>query len=469
MNDVNSKNKIFFWIFGIIFSILVFISINISPQLLYIKENIVLTLLIVLTVLILFFIIGLFSSKLPRFFYSFLFKQKEGFENIKDEVKRIETEEDLNNLVKRLKFVIKTISSNKYSKDAINSLISVIGLDTNQAEKVYRNILLLKRLKIFCILIGFIFSIFLYAIINHFDFFNFINHNFILTFGVCFVVFMLFFLEGILITRLPDSFYLSLININKEKIINNRNNLNYKNTVLKKYEDKQKHNVLEIKHTIKYLLKQGIHKDWIRQILKNYGLKDKIISVFIDEAEKENLSENNNFVKQNNVVSEKIKLATLKLSLAKVHENFISLKDIYSKISNIQKDLDTISNKQKKLEKMSSSDISKDFDKFIQKTNDIKKEDLQKRIPKMDVKIKDKSKYKEYVNFLYNLILPHVSKYSEKELISIFLYEGYDYELIDDVIFKLKKNNVHFNKEKKGNTSKIVNFLNNFYYKFKKD
>ena len=469
MNDINSKNKMFFWIFGIIFAILVFISINIFPQFNYIQENIVLTLLIILIVLILFFIIGLFSSKLPRFFYSFLFRKQDDFENIKDEVKRIETEKDLNDLVKRLKFVIKTISFNKYSKEAVNSLISIVGLDSNQAEKVYRNVLLLKRLKLFCITIGLIFSIVLYFLIINFNLFNFINQNIILTFGVCFVVFMLFFLEGILITRLPDSFYLSLININKEKIINNRNNLNYKNTVLKKYEDEQKQNVLEIKHTIKYLLKEGIHKDWIKKVLQNYGLKDKIIDVFITEAEKENLNEKNNFIKKNDNVSEKIKLATLKLSLAKVHENFISLKDIYSKISNIQKDLDTISSKQKSLEKMSSSDISKDFDKFIKNTTDIKKEDLQKRIPKLNINFKDKSKYKEYVTFLYNLILPHVSKYSEKELISIFLYEGYDYELIDDVIFKLKKNNVHFGKEKKSDTSKIVTFLNNFYEKFKRN
>ncbi|MDD3178299.1 MAG: hypothetical protein PHR26_02150 [Candidatus ainarchaeum sp.] len=468
MVDINSKNKIFFWIFGIIFSLIIFISINIFPKLNYIKNNIVLTLFIILIILILFFIIGLFSSKLPTFFYSFLFKKSTDFENIKDEVKKIETEKDLNDLVNRLKVVIKTISSNKYSKKAVDSLISVIGLDTYQAEKVYRNIFLLKRLKFLCILIGFIFSVVLYILLNNLDFFNFINHNFILIFGICFVVFILFFLEGILITRLPDSFYLSLININKDILINNRNNINYKNIILKKFEDKQKQNILEIKHTIKYLLKQGIHIDWIKKILKNYGLQDKIIDVFIDEAKNEILSENNNFIKKDINISDKIKFATLKLSLAKVHENFVNLKDIYSKISVIQKDLDLISKKQESLEKITSSNISKDFNDFIKKTNEIKKDDLKNRIPKMNINFKDKSKYKDYVTFLYNLILPHVSKYSEKELISIFLYEGYDYELIDDVIFKFKKNKIVFGKDKLSKSPKIIDFLNNFYEKVKK-
>jgi hypothetical protein len=268
---------------------------------------------------------------------------------------------------------------------------------------------------------------------------------------------------------MPQSFYLKLINLNKETILKNKKLLLEKYTNINKIKDVEKKDINSIKQTIKYLLKEGLKKEWIEQIIKNYGFSSSVSSKFIEEATKE-LKELPKDLKE-------IKLGSsaLKLSLARIEESFSDLKEIYSKLSELQSIVDDLSKRQKELETLSEIAIKKQLKSLSRKNSKLNQqfsEPIEKPIISIDLnklkKLEVEPERNEIVNFLYNLVLPHIKNYSEKELVSLLLYKGYSFELVEDLILKIKDNKKEFGKKEKSTQEMIINKINLIYNLFSK-
>lgn len=472
MLEGNKKgnSKIFFWIFGIIFAIVIYISIKTIPFFSYLNQIMWLPLFISLIIIILFFIIGNFSKKVPFYYISLIFnKNKKNLKDLSLKIEEKETESDIQNLVSKLKNILKIISAYGYSKESSLFLINSIGISKASAEKIIHELKRLRNIKRTCIFLGLFISISVFILISYLPIFEFIKEVTILRFAIPFVILFLFFLEGFLVTRMPQSFYLKLIDLNKETILNNKKLILEKYTNIKKIKDVEKKDIASIKQTIKYLLKEGLKKEWIEQIIKNYGFSSDVSSEFVDEAIKE-LKELPKDLKE-------IKLgnAALKLSLAKIEESFSDLKKIYSKLSELQSVVDNLSKRQKELETLSEIAIKKQLKSLSGKNSQLNKqlsETLEKPIISIDLeklkKLGEDPERNEIVNFLYNLVLPYIKNYSEKELVSLLLYKGYSYELVEDLILKIKNNKKKFGKIEKSAQEKIISKINLLYNLFSK-
>jgi|GEM_PF-3579913 len=460
-NKTNSK--ILFWIFGIVFSVVLYFVLTSVNVFLYISQTVWLPIFIILIVLILFFVIGNFSSKIPSFFFCSLFNKKQNLSKLKEIIAKKESQEDIDLLVKRIKSIFNSISASKYSEESIVVLINLIGVDKEHAQNIVKNIVRLRALKRTCWILGIILFIIIYILIIRLPIFSFITVIPVLPFAVAFTVLLLFVLEGILITRMPESFYLDLVKINKHKIIDNKIKLTTSSKDITNYQEKQKQDIQEIKQTLRYLLKQhDLNKKWIEKILTNYNISEKVAKQFIDEISNE-ISNKEKVVPK----SSKAQEATIKLSLAKIHENFMNLKSIYNKLSLIQKDISSLSDRQKELETVSKSKIMKDL-------KDYSKKEINKSIKTKLTKFKSKmeneknTSYYKMIVYLYNLVLPNVSKYSEKSLFGLLISDGLSYEVTSDVIKKLKDNNIMFGKRNIKLQEVVVNKVNSIYDKFSK-
>jgi len=464
------NSRIFFWGFGIIFALVVYICITTIPFFSYLNQIVWLPLFISLIIILLFFIIGNFSKKVPFYYVSLIFnKDRKHLKDLTLKIEETETESDLNSLVNKLKDIFRIISAYGYSKESSLFLINSIGISKASAEKIILELKRLKNIKKTCIFLGIFIAVSVFALINYLDVFLFIKENLILRFSIPFIILFLFFLEGFLVTRMPQSFYLKLINLNKETILKNKKLLLEKYTNINKIKDVEKKDINSIKQTIKYLLKEGLKKEWIEQIIKNYGFSSSVSSKFIEEATKE-LKELPKDLKE-------IKLGSsaLKLSLARIEESFSDLKEIYSKLSELQSIVDDLSKRQKELETLSEIAIKKQLKSLSRKNSKLNQqfsEPIEKPIISIDLnklkKLEVEPERNEIVNFLYNLVLPHIKNYSEKELVSLLLYKGYSFELVEDLILKIKDNKKEFGKKEKSTQEMIINKINLIYNLFSK-
>ena len=474
MNFIKSKAKAFFWLFGIIFTYICYLVINHIPLFEYIKNSSWLAYAIYIVILLLFFIVGLFFSKIPNFFYILFFKPHMDLNDVIKEVKISKNEDDVNLLVDKFKKIIKIVSKYRYSKKATLNILESIGFTKEQSEKISKTIILLKKMKTFIYFTGFIIALIVYAILINLPSFKFLYLiSPILPIVIAFVVLVLFVIEANVVTQLPNSFYLNLTNITKDKMEKYKQEV-YKNTAaIKKFQKLQKQNVIEIKNTVKYLLKQNIKKSWIENVLKNYSIDEKVAKDLINKANAE--IKDTKVSKIND--SDKLQDATIKLSLAKIQENFMTLKELYSKIQLLQKNVDEISKKQSVLERVynkEKAEVSikelednKNLSKFKKQGNVLKKKLDKKNFPKINVDVTDKNTYKKYVDFMYHIIQPHVENYTKQELYAILLSEGYKYEFVNDVIKQLEDNKIKF-KTIRSSKFSFVDLINNLYSKVSK-
>ncbi len=450
-----SEIKVIFWIFGTIFTgIIYYLIMNVS-FLSYIKEIHLLPLIIVLILLIFFFLIGIFSSKIPIFWYS-IFKKKDLKESLtKIELKR--KEEEVNRLVKKLKKSIDALSKKEYSEASINYFIKNIGLTEEHAKQIIKNIRQLRRLKTLSVFLGLFLSVILYFIVTNLDIFSHIPKIIVLISSI--VIFLLFILEGFLITRMPIEFYLNLINLNKETLLNTQKEFSSKSDLLKEFDSKQKNLLDNIKNATKFLLTQNVDKKSIFNYFKKFDVNEETINNFIKISENEILKEN----ESKNILNSESN-AIIKLTLSQIQENFQKINEIYQKVSSLQKEVSEISERQKKLETLPKIDVSKEI-KNIGKT---KFKNLKQFSSKKINSVEDEE-YEKLISYIYHLFLPQVNTFSQNDLFSTLVYSGYPYEVIEDVISRFKKKGVVFGKDKKYSFSeRIINKINNFYDYFSK-
>ncbi len=455
--------KIFTWVFGLIFTGIVYYLINTLDSLNYIRESAFLPYIIILISLIFFFFIGQILSKYPIFWYAKI--RNSNLKQVLSEVEIKKKEEDIGVLVSKLKQGIFVLSSSNYSEESINYLMTNVGITKEHANKIVLNIKQLKRLKTFSIVLGLFLSVILYFVVSNLSVFVSIN-NYILIISSL-IVFILFVLEGHLITRMPDSFYLNLININKKKVLETHKAIVEKQYEIKNYDLKQKKLLDDVKKATKFLLNQNIGKEAIKNFFSKYDINDKTIDNFINSSQQEiNSNENIN----NNIVLSSKSDSAIKLTLSKIHDSFKQINQIYNQVSSLQKEVSDISERQKKLENMSTLNVSKQVKKLKKESIILDKFKGIEKIKEADIseikELLDKKsdEYAKLISYLYHLFLPYVEKTSQNDVFSTLVYYGYPYEIIEDVLQKFKDKKVIFGKDKtSGLGDKFVNKINKFY------
>ena len=146
------------------------------------------------------------------------------------EVKISKNEDDVNLLVEKFKKIIKIVSKYRYSKKAILNILGSIGFTKEQSEKISKTIILLKKMKTFIYFTGFVIALIVYAILTNLSSFKFLYLiSSILPIGIALTVLILFIIEANVVTQLPDSFYLNLTNLTKDKLEKYKQEV-YKNT-----------------------------------------------------------------------------------------------------------------------------------------------------------------------------------------------------------------------------------------------
>jgi hypothetical protein len=184
----------------------------------------------------------------------------------------------------------------------------------------------------------------------------------------------------------------------------------------------------------------------------------------------------------------------LELFLSKIHEEFISLKDIYEQLNKMNVEISDIKKNQNQLKSFTSKNISNNkvkttvdnnnnnpdvtnknysFKKIKNKTFINKNKVLtvyDKNVLEKDLEdVPNSKKYSSLIDFLFNLLKPYTSKYTQKEIYSFLLSEGYATYIIDDVIIKFKDNKILFAAKSRPLSEKFVYFVNNMYTKISKN
>lgn len=456
--DIMNKRtfKTLFWTFGLIFTGMIYYLILNYSSFQYIKESFFLTYSILLVCLILFFILGNLFSRYP-ILWSFKFRSK-NLATVVSEIEFKKKEDDLDYLVKKIKQTLSYLSNEKYSEFSINYLMGSVGISKENAQNILINIKKLKRLKTISVILGLLVSVFIYFFVSSISSLEGISKTILILSSV--VVFLLFVLEGYLVTRMPNSFYLNLVNINQKRIIDSQKKRVKKFNQLKGFNLKQDELLNTIKNSVKFLLDQNISKSDIINFLKKYNVSEDIISDFIKSSEKEDLQKNKVNIKSDSAI---------KLSLRNIEENLKKIKDISKQVTALESQVLEISKRQQKLENISSIDVLKEIKKLKKEPiveNKLKGAGSEKvDLKKIKLMIDDKSQdYEKLINYLYHLFLPLSETSSKNDVFSTLVYYGYPYEVIEDLLQRFKDKDVVFGKDKKSNlTERIVNRINSFY------
>lgn len=455
--------KTFFWIMGVIFSGMFYYLIHNAPSLKYISETTYLPFLIIIVILALFFLVGIFMSKIPLLWYS-KFK-KYNLDEVLDEVEFQEKNEYVDKLVSSLKKTISLLSTSSFSEESINYLITNVGVSENYAKDIISNIKKLKKVRALSILLGLFLSIFLYLFITNYQVFtNIPKYVFSLS---AIVIFILFVFEGYLVTRMPDSFYLNLIKINKKKILENKKEYLSLEDKISNYKNEQTKLLSNIENATTFLLKQNISKQAIINFFNKHNISKDVIYDFIKSSEEKIKLEK----KLHKFSPKQVPSSMIKLSLKKIDESFKKINDLYQEITSLQDKIQALTKRQEKLEMIS---LIQDKENFI-KQNKLKLPSHLKNIDvikisktQLNVILENKNnEYPEFIKSIYFLFLPHINKLTQNDIFTMLAYNNYPYEVIEDVLQMFKKYG-YFLKENKNIFDKAVDKINYFYRFFVK-
>jgi hypothetical protein len=491
MSSTNKKG--IFWLIGLIISLVLYILIKTQPIFSFLNDLLWLPLAIILIIIVLFLIIGQLISRVP---IEFLIRSKKlKFNDIEKKVNLIYKKEDIDNFSKNLRNIFNYISKENYSKESIKIFSDFVGLDKKTTNNLLQNSKKLKFVKLIYWIIGFILCILNYVLIVYLPYFEFLENIWFLPYSISLIIFILFFAEGLFAVRMPASFYLNILDISRNKYLENQKEIINKSDILKDYKTQQKVAITRIKNTIAYLKKMNIKDEDIEKLLNKEGFSKNTSKELI----KYSLEKMSQISKLPNTSSDKV----LELFLSKIHEEFISLKDIYEQLNKINVEIYDIKKNQSQLKSFTSKSTSNNKVKTVVNNNsddndiDVKKKDSSFKKVKNKILInkakalinKDKTlnvddkkvleknleavpnsnKYSSLIDFLFNLLKPYVSKYTKKEIYSFLLSEQYATYIIDDVITKFKDNKISFAAKSRPLSEKFVYFVNNMYNKISKN
>ncbi|HOW29271.1 MAG TPA: hypothetical protein PK685_01160 [archaeon] len=431
--------KMFFWIFGLLFSIAIYFLLQ-----KFSSNPTWVTLAISLIVIFLFYIVGEILAHISGIYF-YLLNNKNSKELL--EIARQEEEKQkIHEVVKKLKNTMSFVISQNYSEESIKMLNEYVGINSEETYKLIEITKKLIKVKWTYWLFGLMFSIMNVFLIFFVDYFSFLRYPIYVPILINIIIFVLFYIEGLLVMRLPDNFYLKILNLKQKKV--------KEKTIKKKeiLETKQKMSVESIKTAIRYLLKIKVPKDKIITIITNQGFSKKAAEEIMMQITDDQI---NTLAK----LPEKKGSALEKVFVSKIYEEFMKLKEVNQEINSIKENLSKVEDRQKEIEQNLKSLKSEkpiigneNTEKYFEK-------------PKITNQIKAEKgfKFSKDVYFLYNLILPQAAKYKKEDIQSFLLYQNYSLETVEDLMELFKQNNVKF--KEKDSENKIISFINRLFDK----
>lgn len=431
--------KIFFWVFGLIFSIVIYFLLQ-----RYSNNPTHVVLAISLVVIFLFYIVGEILSHISDIYF-YLLNNKNPKELV-ELVRQEEEKQKIHEIITKLKSTMAFVVSQNYSEESIRMLNEHVGINSEETYKLIEITKKLIKVKWTYWLFGLLFSIINIFLIFYIDYFSFLRTPAFIPILINIVIFFLFYIEGLLVMRLPDSFYLKILDLGQEKI---------KHEAIKKkeiLENKQKISVEGIKTSIKYLLKIKVPKEKIINIVINLGFSKKTAEEILMQITEEQINKLSK-------LPEKKGSAIEKIFVSKIYEEFMKLKEVNQEINAIKENLSKVEDRQKEIETNLKS-LKSDKLSF-EPENEYKY--FEKPKISNQIKVEKGFKFSKDVYFLYNLILPQATKYRKEDIQSFLLYQNYSLEVVEDLMELFKQNNVKFKEYDPEN--KIISFINKIFEK----
>lgn len=440
---LSNIKKIFFWFFGMLFSIFIYVFTYSTNYLIYLKQNSIMLYIIMLFIIFLFYVIGKVSGNIS--FKKTILNSNTKFIDLKNKY-------ELNKniiLIKKFKKNMNNIYNYiKLNKIPLENISDFSGVDKKYIIRFVHKKDFLRKMKYFYWILGLILSIVIYYFISSLNYFNIGIYSNILIFLISFVALFLFFIEGILISQLPLNYYLKLLDISLEKKEYYKNKVQKNKEIIKKFKNKEQKAIEIIENIISYLNSLNISKKEILSFLEKEGFNKKEAQDILEDS----------IIKNKKIKTKKnINVSPIKdLFISKMHEEFVSLKETYKKI----KDLNLESSKYEKYLADQLQGLKKEVNNKITKEISDSYNNI-KDIP-------DSKDYSIKVLFLYNFLKPYAKDYKKEDIQSFLLSKGYDILLIKDIFDKFKENNIKFLDEDRSFTKRLIYFINNIYFKFSK-
>ncbi|MFA5746072.1 MAG: hypothetical protein WCX82_01935 [archaeon] len=447
---VQDTKKIFFWIFGVVFGLLNYLLLK-NQYIFSSTESAFIVPAISLIIFILFFIVGIFVSKISQVSYLSITREKD-IQKIEDTINTEEKAKKLKQLIKNLRKTLNYVLSKNCSKEAIQVLSDYIGIDKDASEKLIYSFKHLRQIRYIYWSVGVVLSITSIVLIFNLSFFESLRQPLIIPILISLIIFILFFIEGFLIMRMPEKIYIDLLKINEKSKEEQKQKIQNEKEILEIKEKTTQKSVDSIKKAIKYLIKMNGNRSWILELLINNGFSKEASEDIIYQTVKEQEFENKLKI---DLASSK---ATKELFISKIHDDFIILKEIYAEMVSLKSYVSHLEDRQKKMEIFIAKNIKTEkFEKSKISEKDIQKSSVKVVPPLPNSTEIDPSKQ---VDFLYLIIKPFTYKYTKEETQSILLSLGYTESIIADVFILLEENNIEFRKEK---TQNFASTINDFY------
>ncbi len=473
---LKDTKKIFLWIFGLIFSGIVYFILK-SNYIFDTSKNPYLPLAISLVIFLLFFGVGIFVSQISNIFYLALSKSRD-LKEVQKIAKDEQKEKQLKLIIKNIRRIVNYILIKNYSKESVKALSDYIGLDSEATERLVKIIKETTKIRFIYWIIGILLSSLNMILIFSLDIFVFLRSPMIVPIIVSLVIYMLFFIEGFLILRLPQHVYLDVLKITEKSKEERQYALEKNKEELSKKESIQKRSIQNIRNTIKYLIEIGANRDWILDLLVSNGFSKGVAQDIMFEIIKEGLKDKELYKAEIKEIKNMKK--TKELFVKKMSEDFNNLREIYQEVSYLKNFVSTLEDKEIKVEKFREKKVSyKTFDlSEIKQTEDMSASinEIKRRRDYANIPVAGASKESrrltaqeakeslpkntstnQQINFLYVLIRPYANKYTREELQSMMLSLGYSVAMIDDVLILLEQNGIDFKQDEKG----IIPFVDN--------
>lgn len=473
---LKDTKKIFLWIFGLIFSGIVYFILK-SNYIFDTSKNPYLPLAISLVIFLLFFGVGIFVSQISNIFYLALSKSRDLKEVQKVAINE-QRDKQLKLIIKNIRKIVNYILFKNYSKESVKALSDYIGLDSEATERLVKIIKETTKIRFIYWIIGILLSSLNMILIFSLDIFVFLRSPMIVPIIVSLVIYMLFFIEGFLILRLPQHVYLDVLKITEKSKEERQYALEKNKEELSKKESIQKRSIQNIRNTIKYLIEIGANRDWILDLLVSNGFSKGVAQDIMFEIIKEGLKDKELYKAEIKEIKNMKK--TKELFVKKMSEDFNNLREIYQEVSYLKNFVSTLEDKEIKVEKFREKKVSyKTFDlSEIKQTEDMSASinEIKRRRDYANIPVAGASKESrrltaqeakeslpkntstnQQINFLYVLIRPYANKYTREELQSMMLSLGYSVAMIDDVLILLEQNGIDFKQDEKG----IIPFVDN--------
>jgi len=456
------SRKLFFWIFGVVFSLVTYLLIENTTLFVSIQENTGYSLIISLVIIVLFFVLGLLLEMID-YPLKYLFKSKKNINlnNFSEELEKNKKDQELKIFSKNLRKTLDFIVKQNYSDKSLNILREFVGFDEESVQNIIKHTKTQRKIKIVYWSLGIVLSTINIFFVTAHPAFEFLRTTWFVPYAISLTIFLLFFVEGILVIRMPSAFYLNILNINRDNLKKNKKQVNEminQKQKLSEQKDKALDNVL---NSLSYMLNMNISKEKIIEHLEKEGIDPKLSEQLIESAKNKNKK----------IDANKTPLL-LKLFLSNVHDEFKSLKEMYSQIKELSEGVGEIEKKQKKLSVLlneNAEDLKqlekqqKQLKNMVGNKSTIKDKKISKKI-----NIEAPEEKNKYVETIFETIKPYTKIYTKNQIESFLISNNVDIGAIQDVFYLCQKRNISFAKDKKSLGTQFVFFVNNIYDTFNK-